>query len=481
MSQTTELAATPAASTERPAARKLGFATVALATLLAWLPLQTPLAVVVFQYGHAEVLARAMLLAKDVFTGALILYLFVRYWRQLRFYWFDWAAVVYVVLLCVYSVVPWLLGSHIAVVSVVASARELLVPVELYALGRLALVAGADVRWLVRWFLAVAAVAAAFTVLVWLLLPASFWGSTLDLVSFVRVVQGIPNAFTIWDISLVAHFGMGYGDIYSRAVGPFTHPVGTGHYFVLPLILAAAWFYDSLRQNRRWTALAIAILAILFVGAVITPISRGSWIAAGLALLLTSLIYRRWALIAVTIILAVGLSLTVPALNHAITSVFRGTDASSQDHLDALDTGVRTLVQNPIGLGVGQSDQFGQVLGSGDSAGSGVGENMYITLWISVGPLGFLAFLAWMAGLLWRMAAAGRRAPPHSWMVVGTWTALLGYAAVAMLAAPLMRFTTSASVWLVVGLCTGLMLALPRSVAEPDAIGAEATASSAAE
>ena len=477
LSQVAEVAVPSAASTESPAARKLGFATIALAILLAWLPLQTPLAIVVFEYGHAEILARAMLLAKDAFVAALILYFFARYWSRLRFYWFDWAAVVYVALIGLYSFAPWLLGSHISFLAVAASARELVVPVELYALGRLALAAGADLRWLVRWFLAVAALAAAFTVFEWVFLPPAFWSSTLDLVSFIRVVQGIPNALGLWQISVLAQFGAGANAIFPRAVGPFTHPVGTGHYFVLPLILAAAWFYESLSQTRRWTALAIAILAILFLGAVIAPISRGSWLASGLALLLCSLIYRRWALIAVTLIVAGALVLTVPSLNHSVTAVFKGTDASSQDHAEALDKGVRTLIQNPVGLGVGQSDQFGQVLGSGDSAGSGVGENMYITLWVSVGPIGFLAFLAWMVGLLWRMAAAGHRAPPRSWMIVATWTALLGYAAVAMLAAPLMRFTTSASVWLVVGLCVGLVLASPPSTEERKGFGAAAAES----
>ena len=121
------LAVPSATSFEQPTARKLGVATVALALLIAWLPLQTPVALIVFQYGHAETIARAMLLAKDAFTILLIAYFFVRYWPRLRFYWFDWAAIGYVALIGVYSIVPWLLGSHISFLSVAASARELAV------------------------------------------------------------------------------------------------------------------------------------------------------------------------------------------------------------------------------------------------------------------------------------------------------------------------------------------------------------------
>ncbi len=441
---------------ESSTVRTMSMATVALALLIAWLPLQTPLAIIVFQYGHADRTAWAMLLAKDVFTALLIVYFFARYWRQVRFYWFDWAALAYVVLLGVYSIVPWLLGSKIGVTPVIASLRELGVPVELYALGRLAIVAGADVRWLVRWFLAVAGVTAAFTVAVWALLPASFWATTLDLVSFVRVVQGIPNALTIWDISLVAHFGGGPSDIYSRAVGPFTQPVGTAHYFVLPMILCVAFGFQAIRAGNRRNIAIAAVVGLLMAAAVVTPISRGSWIAAGLAFFICALAYRYRALVAVVFVVAALVLLAVPASRNSIITTLQGTDASSAGHAAAVDTGVKTMTENPLGLGVGQSGQFGQVLASGDEAGAGVGENMYLELLVSVGPLGFLVFVAWMAGLLWTLAGLRRRGPP-SWILVGTSAALVGYIVSALFASPLMRFTTSASIWLVIGLCIGAL------------------------
>ena len=473
------LAAPSASSFEQPIARKLGVATVALALLIAWLPLQTPLALIVFQYGNQETLARAMLLAKDVFTALLIVYLFVRYWRRLRFYWFDWAAIGYVGMIGVYSIVPWVLGSQISFLAVAASARELAVPVELYALGRLALAGGADVRWLVRWFLVVAAVAAAFTVFEEFFLPTKFWSSTMDLVTFTRVVQGVSNVHTIWDLSIVAQLGAGPNAAFHRAVGPFTHPVGTGHYFVMPLVLAVASFYQSLNQNRRRGAVVLAALAVLFTGAEIAPISRGSWIAAALAVVLCSLIYRRRAIIVIGLVATATVLLAVAPLRYSITSVFNGTDASSKDHASALDKGITTVLQNPLGLGVGESDQFGQVLGSGDSAGAGVGENMYITLLVSVGPVGFLAFVAWMAGLLKRLLAVRHRAPPP-WLVIGSVAALLGYLVSALLASPLMRFTTSASVWLVIGLAAGLVLAAPEMAGDGDNLAVESTAGVAA-
>lgn len=443
-------------STSRVATRELTVITAALALFLLWMPVQTPVALVVFQYGHSLTLARALLLFKDVAAAALILYLFARHWRRIRFHWFDWAAAAYAVLLVAYSVVPWLLGSHLSFLSVAASAREYVLPVELYALGRLAVAAGVDVRGLVRWFLAVSAVAAAFTVFEYAFLPATFWSSTMDMVSFVRIVQAVPGAQSLGAISILAQYGVGKVAIFPRAIGPFTHPVGTAHYFVLPLILSVAASYQALNSGRRKEAVWMAALAILFAAAVISPISRGSWIAAGLAVLACGLIYRRLLISIAALALTGVLLLSVRPFDYSITSAWNQTDSSTVGHTEAIGKGTQVVQKNPLGIGVGQADQFGQVFSGGEG---GVGENMYLALLVSVGPFGFLAFLVFMAGLLWRLAAVRLRAPPPSWMVIGSGAALLGYAASAMFSSPLMRSTTSASAWLVIGLCVGLKLA----------------------
>src|SRR5450759_2458402 len=88
------------------------FMTWALIAVLVWLPLQTPIAISVFQYGNAETLARALLLLKDVVVALLVLYALATTWRSLKLRWFDWAAIVYLLVVAVYSFVPWLLGSH---------------------------------------------------------------------------------------------------------------------------------------------------------------------------------------------------------------------------------------------------------------------------------------------------------------------------------------------------------------------------------
>ena len=80
-------------------------------------------------------------------------------------------------------------GTDLPLIAIVASAREFIVPVELYLLGRLAIAAGVDLWFMVKILLGSAAVAAAATVLLYFV-PATFWNSTMDLVRFEREVQG---------------------------------------------------------------------------------------------------------------------------------------------------------------------------------------------------------------------------------------------------------------------------------------------------
>lgn len=437
--------------------------TVALVWLLVWLPLQTPFAMLAYQYGGlpAEA-ARIILLLKDLAVAALIVALAIRHIGQVRLRWFDWMAIAYIVLVGVYSIVPWLFGSQLPFIAVAASARIFVLPVELYALGRLAFVAGVNTRLIVIAFVAASAVAALFTVVTYVLLPASFWITTMDMPRFVREVQGLPGARTLWDISVLGHYGVGEGGQFARAIGPFTHPVGTGHFFVVPLLLSVAATFDASRRGASWRRiLAYLGLVLLFIAAVITPISRGSWLAAGLGVLFIGLFYRR-PVVTVVALAAVGaFLLLVPPFSLSISSALSLSDSSVQAHGNAIGEGIDTVTHNPLGLGVGQADQPGFAFG-GDAA-AGVGENMYLSLLVTVGPLGLAAFLAWLLGVSSALLAAFRA--NGRWLVVATLAALVGFAASAATASPLMRFTTSAHFWLLLGLVVATYQSdLPRGV-----------------
>jgi hypothetical protein len=426
-----------------------------LAAFVAWMPLQTPVALVAYQYLHVSTtIAQGILLTKDVWAAGLFLVLLARHYREIRFRWADRAALAYAAFVLIYSVVPATLGSHLPALAVVASARELVMPIELYGLGRLAFLAGVSPVGMVKVFLGVAAAAAVFSVGAFAFLPGHFWESTYNLVGFVHDVQGITVATSLWSASLVG----AYGDsgLSLRAMGPFTHPVGTGVYFAAPFLLAlcAAWTTGL----RRKGALAVAAVgALLFAFAVITPISRGIWIGCVGAIVVSGVVLHRYRLGAVTAVALVLFLVLVPPFSYSIRGAATGTDGSAIAHSTAIDHGLSAVSGNILGSGVGNGDQWGTVYAAAAGAdAAGVGENMYLTIYASIGPLGFLAFIVWLGALLLDLLVRRRPSMP-TWVLIGVGAGLLAEAGAAMTASTLMRYTTAASLWLLVG----LILAVP--------------------
>jgi O-antigen ligase len=455
-----------AASQETVLTRTARLMTWAMVLVLVWLPLQTPVAIAVFQYGHSETLARATLILKDVAVALLVLYALAATWRSIKLRWFDKAAIGYLFLIAIYSILPWLLGSHMSFNSVAAAAREFSMPVECYALGRLAYLAGADLKFIFKAFVATSAVVAAIAVAEYFLLPITFWSTTLDLVSFERVVQQINGAHSLRSISLLGDYGAGHR-IYPRAIGTFTHPVGTGEYFILPLGLAVAAWFSGLAGGRRLITAGLVGLTLLFGMAEIVTISRGHWIAAAVVIAVAGLVFHRVRLAVVCLVIAGAFVMIVPPFSYSITSALNRTDSSMLGHIEAIGRDVQTSIQHVFGVGLGSAERI-VLTSSGNSGASNpagadtsasLGENLYLSTLLSTGPLGAAAFIAWCLALAALLLRAARNSP-HKWLVGGVAAALVGSLTSAMSSAALIRFTTAGSGWLILGLATGLVLAV---------------------
>ena len=473
------VAASPAASDGQVLKRTARLMTWALVAVLVWLPLQTPIAIAIFQYGHSEGLSRATLLLKDVVVALLVLYALAATWRSLKLRWFDKAAIAYVVVVAIYSVVP-LLGSHQSLTSVASSAREFVMPVEAYALGRLAQLAGADLRFIFKAFVAASAVIAVTAILEYFVLPITFWSSTLDLVTFERVVQVIPGADSLWRISLLGDYGAGLG-VYPRAVATFTHPVGAGGYFIFPLGLTVAAWYSGEARGRRLMTVGLIGLSLLFCLATIVTLSRGSWIAAAVVVVMCGFMFRRLR-VSFLCLMVVGIFLMgVRPFSDSITSALNRNDSSMLGHIEAIGQDVQVTIANIFGMGLGSADRVvglqpdsGQTAGAsaGASAGgnigsdesTGVGENLYLSVLVSTGPAGAVTFVAWSVGVVVLLLRAVRQSA-HKWLLAGVATAMVGSLISAMSSSALMRFTTAASGWLLLGLATSLVLATSPEIA----------------
>ncbi len=283
--------------------------------LVVWLPIQTTLIAALYQYaGIPATWARALLLGKDVIVAASVVLLAIAYRRFVRLRWFDFVAAAYVALVLLYAFVPMFTGSGLPVEAVAASIRAFVLPIELYALGRLVTIAGVSIERVVSLFVCVSAIAAVGMLLQYALTGPSFWVETIDLVGFVRDVQGLPGAVDLWSISALGHFGVGDVATFARAVGPFAHPVGTAHYFLLPLILSAAIGVTPVDRRPGWARRPVVVIAlvILFALAVITPISRGAWIAAVVAAIVVGVLSGRLRRVALGLVIGTAFVALVP-------------------------------------------------------------------------------------------------------------------------------------------------------------------------
>jgi hypothetical protein len=226
--------------------------------------------------------------------------------------------------------------------------------------------------------------------------------------------------------------------------------VGAAVYFSLPFILAvcAAW-----TTNLRRTTAAILVAAglVLFGLAILTPISRGIWIGFLIAVAVLGVTLRKYRLAVVTVVVFCAIVVLVAPFKYALSSAADGSDGSAVAHGSALWYGIQWCLNHLLGGGVGQGDQYGAIYSAGSGAdAAGVGENMYLMTYASVGPFGLLAIVAFFAAMLWETINRIHESVPV-WVSVGVGAALLASLVAAMSASTLMRFTTAASIWLLVG------------------------------
>jgi O-antigen ligase len=422
--------------------------TLVVAGFVAWLPLQTPVAIALYQYGGLSADAvRMVVLAKDLIVAIGLPILLVRYFSTIRIYWFDLAAAALALLFLLYAVVP-LVTDQAGLGETVAALRQFLLPLTIYVLGRCVAAAGVRLSTVMQAALVVAIAAAAFTVAVYLLLPITFWVSTLDLVSYVRDVQGLAYANSLFDISVVGTYGLDSGAVIGRATGPFTHPVGTAAYFLLPFAIAVAALLRTRPLASRQAAVR-ALLATLFLAPILMSLSRGSWLGVAVILVVSGLFLRRVRVATAILVCIAIFVVVVPPFSISVRSALEGTDGSAIMHQQAIEDGFRTVREHPLGAGVSESDyQFGS------EGGGTLLENTYLAIYVGAGPVGLIAFLAWIGGMIRRLLPRRPRARSH-WPSLALVATLGGLAVASLTAATAFRFTTGATFWLVLGVLVG--------------------------
>ena len=196
-----------------------------------------------------------------------------------------------------------------------------------------------------------------------------------------------------------------YAGGFTRAAGTLGSPNAAGSYLAFLVAPALALTICRLPRRLRWLGGAAFPLGTI---ALILTLSRGSFLSAGIALMVLVAIglHRRW--FAASTIVAMAAVGTVAAVIFGPTLVARlfGEDhGAAEARIPLMQIAFRVIGDHPLGVGL---NNFTAVLPAYVGPEFSTHfiysiHNYYLTIWAEIGPVGLLAFL-------WIVFAAVRRA-----------------------------------------------------------------------
>jgi hypothetical protein len=369
----------------------------------------------------------------------------------------DWLALAFGALVVLYALIPqsWLDGNA-TTHGILLGLRHDGMPVAAYFLGRALDLTQDELRRIFRTILATGAAVAVFGLVDVYAIPLQWWrdsgtaGWFTEQLGFAyQGLSGLPENFV---------YNTNDERPLRRLVSTFLSPLATSYLIVVALLVAAAWLSRD-RLRGRVLALWLALTALLFAGLLWTH-SRSSYLALALGLVVYGFARRaisggeRLAFVAVAFgVIAVGAGFVraypdigprtsftphelqcqranaagdTAALNRhgcfgtggtamgvrrftqsvgVVTTAAEDpgagglSDSSTESHWRSLRGGLRTVLENPLGFGLGNAGSTGSRTGVEIKAG----ESTYTELGVDTGLLGGLVFIAWSATLLWRV------------------------------------------------------------------------------
>jgi O-antigen ligase len=236
-------------------------------------------------------------------------------------------------------------------------------------------------------------------------------------------------------------------------------------YLEPPVALAAglALFADT----PRWRWLGVAWLAITG-SALFVMFSKGSYLALGVLAVVAVLCVRRWRLPLLGGLVAAAVALSfLPPIHDRFSTLY----ASYAGRIQLFTVTFRMLNDHPI---------FGVGLGGYSFLLNGHTPELYphdiwLTFWVEIGLLGLIAFVAILAGLLWR----GWWAWPHTesllcpvlWGVLG---ALVMWTVHGLVDSPYWKNDMSVEFWVLAAINVVLVASVRARIAPPGRLAARA-------
>ena len=372
----------------------------------------------------------------------------------------DVLAACYAIVITVYWLIPQdVLGGEATARGELLALRHHLFPVAAYALGRLVSLAWGERGRIGSLVLLAAVVVAVVGLLDLALVSLQAWrdsgvpGWYLEQLGLdYEGLSGLPENW-------VFNTGDEENPI-RRLVSTFLSPLASAYALVVALI------YVVSRPFRWWWGL----LAVLFYVALLYTHTRAAFAALAFGLVVLALAQRRVApaaLAAATVVVGALFLVAYPSIGPSTSYTpdelawlrenareegptgrdpFPNTDdASTESHWQNLRDGVRVVLENPQGFGLGNAGVVAKRTGVEIRAG----ESTYSELGVDAGVAGVLAFVLWSIAIL---AGLWRRVP---WLVAAFATVLVLGLQTDVIGIHWLAFT----VWAAAGLALGL----PRS------------------
>jgi hypothetical protein len=342
----------------------------------------------------------------------------------------DWLALAFAALAVVYALVPQsVLGGHATAHTVALALRHDVIPVGAYFLGRALVLRRDDLRRLAWTLLGVAGLVAALGLGDVYLVSIGWWRTNGVVDYFHRhlgydyhgtgenpAVAGLPENF-IYNVG-------GDKPFLRRLVSTFLSPLASGYLFVVALLVTVA----ALRQRAL-----VLLLAVVTAAGLLWTFSRASLLALAVGLVVLAAVRRRpvgLAVAVLTVAAAFGWAHLFPTIAptgtftpkdiayqraHAHAQAQTGSAApgfsptsasepSLHSHWVSLREGARTMLDHPLGLGLGN---VGQTASRTDTPIK-AGESNYTELGVELGVLGSVLWTLWGLVLLAGLVRTGR-------------------------------------------------------------------------
>jgi hypothetical protein len=274
-----------------------------------------------------------------------------------------------------------------------------------------------------------------------------------DLLQIFVLPPDFLTAFGYGPATILPYQHIAEGTNFLRYPATLGGPNQLGTYLILPLCLTAAAF---VRRPRLWPPVLFAACLV----SLIWTFSRGAWIGAAAAVLITVIAalpvkWRRAGVITGAAAVVASLALLPLAIEkggplqyfilHSSAENHDQAHLSDSQHASSLQYGLTNLQTSPFGHGLGTAGP------STFHAGTvNIIENYYLQLGYEMGDLAVLLFLALLAAVIWGLSRA-----PRIPLAIPTAAAIVGISLVGLVLPAWVDSTTALIVWTCAGAVTG--------------------------